>query len=95
MQVDDPVHEVEADEAHGEDDAGVLVDVAGRHAVQLVDVLPRVDQVLGGRGLLVRSPVDRVLQRAALEVGLRVVHFEPHLLQRQLVFNMNTGTFVF
>ena len=32
VQVDDPVHEVEADEGDGEDDAAILVDVAGSHA---------------------------------------------------------------
>jgi len=39
MQVDDPVHQVEAHKAHGEYDARVLVDVGGRDAQQLVDVL--------------------------------------------------------
>lgn len=39
MQVDDPVHQVEADEAHGEYDARVLVDIRWRDAQELVDVL--------------------------------------------------------
>jgi len=46
VQVDDPVHEVEANEAHREHDPRVLVDVTGRDAVQLVDVLARVHDVL-------------------------------------------------
>lgn len=93
MQVDDPVHEVEADEAHREDDARVLVDVGWRDAVELVDVLPGVDEVLGGggRGFLVRTAaalpaasaaVDRALQRAPLAVSLRIVDFETHLLEQ-------------
>ena len=44
VQVDDPVHEVEAGEADGEDDARVLVDVGRRGAVQLVQILALTDQ---------------------------------------------------
>lgn len=85
MQVDDPVHEVEADEADGKYDSRILVDVAGRDSVQLVDVLTRVDEVLGcwGRGFLVCPPVDSVLQRTALRVNLRIVNFEPYLLEQR------------
>ncbi|KAJ4429388.1 hypothetical protein ANN_21545 [Periplaneta americana] len=84
VQIDDPVHEVEADEADREDDARVLVDVAGGDAVQLVDVFARVNQVLGCLGgLLVRPAVDGVLQRAPLRMGLGVVDFETHLLEQR------------
>ena len=63
MKVDDPIHEVEADEADREHDAGVFVDVAGRDPVQLVDVFARVDEVLGGwsSSLFVSTAVDGVL----------------------------------
>lgn len=85
VQVDDPVHKVETHEADGEHDARVLVDVAWSDSVQLVDVLPRVDEVLGRRpaGLFVGSPVHRVLEGAALRVGLWVVNLEPHLLEQR------------
>lgn len=43
VEINDPVHEVEADEAHGEHDAGVLVDVRRRHAEQLAYVLENVN----------------------------------------------------
>ncbi len=36
VEVDDPVHQVEADEADGEEDAAVLVDVGGRDAAHLL-----------------------------------------------------------
>lgn len=39
MQVDHPVHQVEADEADRKDYARVFVDVARRHAKQLIKVL--------------------------------------------------------
>lgn len=39
VHVDDPVHQVEAGEAHGEDDARVLVDGGRRGAVHDVQVL--------------------------------------------------------
>lgn len=39
VQVHDPVHQVEAHEAHREHDARVLVYVRGRHAQELADVL--------------------------------------------------------
>ena len=39
VEVDDPVHEVEADEAHGEPDARVFVDVGGSAAVEFVQTL--------------------------------------------------------
>lgn len=85
VQVDDPVHEVEADEAYGKHDAGILVDVTGCDSVQLVDVFARVDEMLGrrGSGLFVSTPIDRVLQSAALRVDLRVVNFESHLLEQR------------
>ncbi len=37
--VDDPVHQLEAGERHGEDDAGVLVNVRRRHPKHLVQLL--------------------------------------------------------
>lgn len=91
MQVDYPVHKIEAHEAHREHDPGVLVDVGGGDAVQLVDVLVGVDDVLGdGSGRLlvtaaVAAPaaVHRALQGAALAVRLWVVHFETHLLEQR------------
>ncbi len=39
MAVDDPIHQLEAGEGDGEKDAAVLVDVGGRHAEQLVQIL--------------------------------------------------------
>lgn len=42
MEVYDPVHEVETHKAHGEHDAGVLVDVRWGDSKQLVDVLQSV-----------------------------------------------------
>ena len=39
VQVDDPVHQVEADEADREEDAAVLVNVGGRDAAHLLQVL--------------------------------------------------------
>lgn len=85
VQVDDPVHEVEADEADGKHDTGILVDVAGCDSVQLVDILARVDEVLGcwSRGFLVCTAVDSVLQRTALRVDLGIVNFEPYLLEQR------------
>ena len=49
VEVDDPVHEVEAGEGDGEEDAGVLVNVGGRDAAHLLQVLLAVEQ---GRGLV-------------------------------------------
>ena len=37
--VNDPVHQLEAGEGHGEDDPAVLVNVRGRHAEHLVQLL--------------------------------------------------------
>lgn len=51
MQVDDPVHEIEADEADGEDDPRVLVNVGRRETVEFVEILARRDH--DGRRLLV------------------------------------------
>lgn len=45
MQVDDPVHQVEADEAHGKHYPRVLVNVRWSDAEQFVNVLKRA----GGR----------------------------------------------
>lgn len=81
VQVDDPVHQIEADEADREHNAGVLVNITGGHAVQLVDVLPWMDQMLRRR-LLIRPTVDCVLQCPTLKVGLGIVHFKPHLLKQ-------------
>lgn len=53
MQIYNPVHEVEADEADGEDDSGVLVDVRRRETVEFVEVLARCDH--NGTGLFVHS----------------------------------------
>ena len=39
MAVDDPVHELEASEGDGEEDAAVLVNVGCRHSKELVQVL--------------------------------------------------------
>lgn len=39
MHVDDPVHEIEADETNGKDHSRVLVDIAGRDAEQSVQIL--------------------------------------------------------
>ena len=39
VQVDDPIHEVEADETYREHDARVLVDVRRRTSVEFVEVL--------------------------------------------------------
>jgi len=55
MQVDDPVHQVEAHKAHGEYDARVLVDVGGRDAQQLVDVL-----YFGDQGSRIKDQVLRI-----------------------------------
>ena len=52
MLVDDPVHELEADEGDGEDDPGVLVNVGGRDAEHPVDVLGRDHTGDHGDGLL-------------------------------------------
>lgn len=59
VQIDDPIHEVEADEADGKDDAGVLVNVGWREAPQLVEILTRWDH--DGCGLFVdpRAVDDR------------------------------------
>jgi len=85
VQVYDPVHEVKADEAHREHDPRVLVDVTGRDAVQLVDVLVGVHDVLRGDGrdvVVIPTAVDGVLQRTALEVVFRIVGLESHLLEQ-------------
>lgn len=39
VEVNDPVHQVEADEAHGEHDARVLVNVRRSHAQQFAYIL--------------------------------------------------------
>ena len=44
VEVNDPVHEVEAGEAHREEDAAVLVNVRGRDAAHLLQVLLAVEQ---------------------------------------------------
>jgi hypothetical protein len=44
VQVDDPVHQVEADEADGEENAAVLVNVGGGDAAHLLQVLLAVEQ---------------------------------------------------
>ena len=46
VQIDDPVHEVEAGEGDGEEDAAVLVNVRRRHSHHLLQVLLARD--LGG-----------------------------------------------
>ena len=43
MQVDDPVHEIEADEADWEHDTRVLVDIRRRESVEFVEILARWD----------------------------------------------------
>jgi len=88
VQVDDPVHEVEAHEAHWEHDTGILVDVGGGAAIQLVQALVGVllghGVALGGRrGLFVGPAVDGVLQGAALGVGLRVMNLVAYLLEER------------
>jgi len=86
VQIDDPVHEVEADKAHRKHDPRVLVNVTGRDSVQFVDVLARVHDVLWGQwsdvAVVVPAAVDGVLQRTALEVVLWIVGFESHLLEQ-------------
>nr|CAD7572422.1 unnamed protein product [Timema californicum] len=43
VEVDDPIHEVETNETHGEHYTRVLIDIARRDPVQLVDVFGGVD----------------------------------------------------
>ena len=62
VQVNDPVHEIEADEADGEYDARILVDIGRREAVEFVQILARWQH--DGRGLLVHAwAVCDVVQR--------------------------------
>lgn len=57
MQIDDPVHEIEADETDGKDDARVLVNVGRRETPQFVEILARRDH--DGRCFFVDArPVD-------------------------------------
>lgn len=39
MQIDDPIHQIEANEADGKYDARVFVDIRGRNTQQFVDIL--------------------------------------------------------
>ena len=41
VQVNDPVHEIEADETDGEHDTRILVDIGWREAVEFVKILAR------------------------------------------------------
>jgi len=64
VQIYDPVHEVKANETHREHDPRVLVDVTGRDAVHLVDVLVGVHDMLRGNGcdvVVISAAVDGVL----------------------------------
>lgn len=51
MQIDDPVHQIEADETNGEHDARILVDVGRCETPQFVEVFARRDH--DGRGFFV------------------------------------------
>lgn len=63
VQVNDPVHEIEADKADGEYDARIFVDIGRREAVEFVQILARWQH--DGCGLLINAwPIGDVVQRA-------------------------------
>ena len=67
MQINDPVHEVEADETDGENDARIFVNVGRRESVQFVEIFTR--RYHDGRGFFVdpRSVDDHI---AVVDDGL-------------------------
>ena len=72
VHVDDPVHEVKADERDGEEDAAVLVNVRRRHAHHLLQVLLARDLLgRGGLGRHLASGAGRCASRTRRGRGSR------------------------